>query len=264
MPHAEMIKDRLRFLEISDGDVDELGNVKQILEPELDRMLDEFYSHVTDEPRCKRVFADDKSMERARASQKQHWLQTLFGGRFTASYFDKVDRIGRTHARVGLTTNWYIGGYCKMLIQFIQQVSAAAAKEGRDPSPIIESLCKAILLDLDLVIHCYLEAKDKAMVELLKRSTSLADDLTRLNSELSLATAQARETTEAMSKEVTGNDRHAGQLAKLSVEIEALTDKVKQMDERVRQIKKGDRLYLQKGSDETGTFARLKALILGE
>ncbi|MDH3275463.1 MAG: protoglobin domain-containing protein [Gammaproteobacteria bacterium] len=259
-----MIEERLRFLEIDQDVTKELRNVKQILEPEMDRMLDEFYSHILDEPQVKAVFADDKAVERARQAQKNHWLKTLFGGKFEGAYFDQAERIGRAHARVGLTPNWYIGGYCNMLVKFIRHILAEEPKEGRDVSPTIEALSKAVLLDLDLVIHCYLEAKDRVMLDLLMRATRFTDELAELNSELGIAAAQVKESTEALSKNESENDRQAGQLAALLAKTDAVADKVKQIDERISKLKFDDRLYLHRGSGQTGTFAKLKALVLGK
>lgn len=264
MPNTEMIEGRLRFLEIDQDVIAELHNAKQLIEPELDRMLGEFYSHILDAPDVKRVFADDKAIERARAAQKSHWLQTLFGGEFKSAYFDKVERIGRSHARVGLTPNWYIGGYCQMLIQFVRHIAVAAPKQDRDARPIIEALCKAVLLDLDLVIHCYLEAKDESMLEILGRATTFSTDMEELNSELGFITAQVMESTEAISRDAEEKPEYVSELANLNAQVGALTDKVKQIDERISQLKTGDRLYFHKGGDQTGTFAKLKALILGE
>ena len=264
MPHIEMIEERLRFLEIDQDVTKELRNVRQILEPEMDRMLDEFYSHILDEPQVKAVFADDKAVERARQAQKNHWLKTLFGGKFEGAYFDQAERIGRAHARVGLTPNWYIGGYCNMLVKFIRHILAVAPKDGRDVSPTIEALSKAVLLDLDLVMHCYLEAKDRLMLDLLMRATRFTDELAEMNSELGIAAAQVKVSTEALSKDATENDRQAGQLAALLAKTDAVADKVKQIDERISKLKLDDRLYLHRGSEETGTFAKLKALVLGK
>jgi len=264
MPNTEIIEERLRFLEIDQDVIEELHNAKQLIEPELDWMLGEFYSHILDQPDVKRVFADDKALERARAAQKGHWLQTLFGGKFKSAYFDKVERIGRSHARVGLTPNWYIGGYCKMLVQFVRHIAVAAPKQDRDVSPIIEALCKAVLLDIDLVIHCYLEAKDESMLEILGRATTFSGDMEELNSELSLAMAQVREATVAISEDALENDQRASQLSRLVDQVDAMADKVKQIDERISKLKTVDRLYLHEGSNQTGTFAKLKALIRGE
>jgi hypothetical protein len=264
MTNTEMIEDRLKFLEIDQGVIEELHNARQLIEPELDRMLGEFYSHILAEPHVKRVFADDKAIERARAAQKDHWLQTLFGGKFKSAYFDKVERIGRAHARVGLTPHLYIGGYCKMLVQFVRHIAVAAPKQDRDAGPIIEALCKAVLLDLDLVIHCYLEAKDESMLEILGRATAFSNDMEELNSDLSLATAQVRKSVKAMSEAATENDQRASELARMVVQVNAMADKVKQIDERISKLKTGDRLYSHKRNDQAGVFARLKALLRGE
>lgn len=264
MPNTAMIEERLQFLKIDQDVIEELRNAKGFLEPELDRMLESFYSHILDETLVKTVFADDEAIERAREAQKKHWLKTLFGGKFKSTYFDKAERIGRSHARVGLTPNWYIGGYCMMLVQFIQHISVVAPKEGHDASPMIQAICKAVLLDLDLVIHCYLEAKDESMLDILRRATMFTADIEKLNSELNLVTAQLKASTEAMSEGATERDRHASQLARLVVQVDAMADKVKQIDERVGELKTGDRLYTPISSDLTGTIAKLKARILGE
>lgn len=264
MPYTKMIEDRLRFLEIDDEVITELQGAKQLIEPELDRMLGEFYTHILNEPEVKRIFGDDKAIKHARTEQKAHWLQTLFGGKFKSAYFDKAERIGRSHARVGLTPNWYIGGYCKMLVQFVRHIAVAAPKHNRDASPVIEALCKAVLLDIDLVIHCYLAAKDETMLDVLERATTFRTDMEELNSELSLAMAEARKSIDVMSDDASEHDRRTSQLATLNVQIDAIDDKVKQIDERISKLETGDRLYLHKGSNQTGTFAKLKALIRGE
>ncbi len=264
MPNTEMIEERLRFMQIDPAVIEELRNARRLLEPELDRMLDEFYSHLLNEPSVRAVFVDEKSIERARKAQKNHWLETLFSGKFQSSYFDKVERIGRAHAHVGLTPNWYIGGYSKMLVQFVEHIAAEGAKDGRDESPIIKALCKAVFLDLDLVIHCYLEAKDESMLEVLSRATTFTTDMEQLNAALSLTTANVKASAESLSKEASESDQHASQLASLLEQVDALADNVEQIDERIGQLKTGDRLYAHTGNDQTGTFAKLKALMLGE
>ena len=46
---------------------------------------------------------------------------------------------------------------------------------------IIDAICKAVLLDLDLVIQCYFEAKDESMLEILARATNFTSDMEQLN-----------------------------------------------------------------------------------
>jgi hypothetical protein len=263
MPNTEKMEERLRFLEIDQDIIEELHSAKQILEPEIDRMLDEFYAHILEQPQLKRIFADDKAITRAREAQKNHWLKTLFDGEFDSAYFDRAELIGRAHARVGLTPNWYIGGYCNMLVKFIRHVLAVVAEDDRDASPIIETICKAVLLDLDLVVHSYLEAKDLVTVDLLMRATRFTDDVAEMNSELGLATAQINASTEALLKDATEDDRQAGHLAKLHAQTDELADKVRQLDERIRELKFSGRPYLPPGLEHTGMFAKLRTQVSG-
>ena len=264
MPHTEMMEERLRFLQIDQDVIEELRDAKQFLEPEIGRILERFYSHILDEPQVKAIFADDASIERAQQAQKNYWLKTLFGGKFDSAYFDQAQQIGRAHARIGLTLNWYIGGYCNMLVQVIQRISLLAPKWGRNPRRIIEAVCKVVLLDLDVVIHCYLEAKDRVMLDLLMRSTNLIDELADMSNELGLATAHIKVSTEALLIDTTENEGKTGRPEELLVHTGALADKVKQIDERISELKVSDRLYLKSGIEHTETFSKLKSQLLGE
>ena len=264
MPHTEMMEERLRFLQIDQDVLEELRGAKQFLEPEIGRILERFYSHILDEPQVKAIFADDESIERARQAQKNYWLNTLFGGKFDSAYVDQAQLIGRAHARIGLTLNWYIGGYSNILVQVIQRISLLAPKWGRNPTPIIEAVCKVVLLDLDVVIHCYLEARDRVMLDLLMRATLVIDELAEMSNELGLATAQIRVSTEALLEDTNENEGQTGIPEELLVHTGALADKVRQIDERISELKVSDRLYLKSGTEHTETFAKLKAQLLGE
>ena len=262
MSHAAMIDQRLRFLEIDDAVIDELVRARKILEPELDRILDSFYAHIAEEPQLKKLFTDDASMARARKAQKAHWLESLLTGEFTRDHVERAEVIGRSHARVGLTPNWYIGGYSKMLTRFIEPVMAEASKESRDAGPIIEALCKAVLLDLDLVIHCYLEAKDRVIFDLLLHATRFIDELAETNDVLLAKLAQVKESTDGLLGDAENGEKQSDSLSQLADHAAALTDKVLYLEERINELKSGQRLYLKQGSEHTGTFSQIVAQIM--
>lgn len=262
MTYAAMIDQRLRFLEIDDAVIDGLSKARDILEPELDRILDAFYAHVAEEPQLKALFRDDKSMTHARQAQKDHWLESLLTGEFTSEHVERAGVIGRTHARVGLTPNWYIGGYSNMLTQFIKPVMDAASKAGHDASPIIEALCKAVLLDLDLVIHCYLEAKDRVIFDLLLQATRFIDDFAETNNELLVELAQVEESIERLMRNAEEDEPQPESLSELASQTKVLTAKIRQQDKRIDELKNGEQLYLRQGTEHTGTFSQIVAQII--
>jgi hypothetical protein len=310
MPHAQMIEERLKFLGIDHNVRMRLRDAKTIVEPELDRMLERFYSHILGKPELKALFVDEESIHRARSAQREHWSNTLFGGNYGNEYFEKAERIGHAHARVGLTQNWYIGAYCYMLVQFIELISEKAPDS---VTPLIQSLCKAIFLDLDLVIHCYLDTKDSAMRQILRRATDFAADISALNDDLdttatkieaaadlllaeaascaaqsaqitddlklaerqlnSIATGSGSESGEpplldrletASSGDATLSEQAKNTLKgteELIGEIERLRSQTQQLRERLDELQFRDRLYIDDSGSDSGTFARLKALL---
>ena len=122
---------------MEEGDIVELQQAREYIEPHIDDVLERFYTHILSYPEFKALFEDSDSIDRARASQKAHWLEELFSGHFRSSYFNKADKIGRTHARVGLAPSWYIGSYSKMLAQFIARICEESENEGRKPCKTI-------------------------------------------------------------------------------------------------------------------------------
>jgi Arc/MetJ-type ribon-helix-helix transcriptional regulator len=262
MSNTAIINDRLRFLEIDEAVIEELRKARELLAPELDRMLDQFYSHVSDEPQLRELFDNDKSMAKARAAQKLHWLESLLTGEFTDDYCRRTERIGHAHARAGLTPNWYIGGYSTMLTQFIQHILASRSGDQHSASPVIEALCKAVMLDVDLVIHSYLEAKDRLIFDLLLHATRFIDDLTARNDELRSVSEAIRNSVEALAKDPVNGEQSSETLEQLQAKTTKLADGLKDLDERIDALKSGNRLYLKKGSEHTGTFSQLVTQII--
>ncbi len=266
MPHSQMMEERLRFLQIDEDTLAELRDAKRILEPAMDRMLDRFYSHILGEPELKSLFVDQESIDRARAAQKEHWLNTLFEGRYDNAYFEKAIEIGRAHARVRLSPNWYIGGYCQMLGQFIDLISAEYAASNKPTASIIQAVCKIVFLDMDVVIHCYLDAKDSSMREILRRATRFTSDVTGLASDLGTTATQINATAESFSQEAqdpSGQASIAAQIENLLAQAELLNQQTAQLSDRLEELQFGDRLYSASDDPQPGVATRLKNLLSG-
>ena len=98
MPYQQLMEGRLRFLNIDQNTISELRDAKDILEPAMDDMLDNFYSHILEEPELKSLFSDKSEIDRARSAQKKHWLEAMFNGKYDNAYYEKTLQIGRANA----------------------------------------------------------------------------------------------------------------------------------------------------------------------
>ena len=277
MPHTEMLEERLRLLNIDRDVLSELPKAKHILEPAMDKMLDRFYSYIHSEPDLLALFADEGAIARARSAQKNHWL-TLFDGKYDRAFFEKSVRIGHAHARIGLTLDWYMAGYYQMFDQFIELISDNYSCKGEPATQVIQAVSKVIFLDMDLVIHCYLDNKDSDMRHILCRATDFRTAVWTFSDDLNAIATQIKATAETLSAEVDGQlgntSRTAGtqseqvdankHINELLAQAEQLSRQTTQLEEHLKKLPRSDKLYLADDDSKFGAFSRLVAMVLGK
>jgi len=277
MPHTEMLEERLRLLSIDRDVLSELPKAKHILEPAMDKMLDRFYVFIRSEPDLLALFSDEGAITRARSAQKNHWL-TLFDGKYDKAFFEKSVRIGQAHARIGLTLDWYMAGYYQMFDQFIELISENYSARGELATQVIQAVSKVIFLDMDLVIHCYLDNKDSDMRHILRRATDFRADVWTFSDDLNAIATQVKATAETLSADVDGQPGNTSKTAgtqseqvdaskhidELLAQAEQLSRQTTQLDECLKKLPLSDKLYLEDDASKSGAFSRLIAMVRGK
>jgi len=150
----------------------------------LPSVLEEFYAHITAQSHLAAMFSDQRHMEHAKQAQVAHW-ERMFSGRFDDEYFESVERIGKTHCRLGLEPGWYIGGYALVKQALIHHVLDEAcgrlfltrSRKIADAARLLQAIDKAITLDMDLSIFVYLAEKNREFSDQLNR---LADEFSEI------------------------------------------------------------------------------------
>jgi hypothetical protein len=261
MPYQQLLETRLKFLDIDEKTIDEIRKAKKILEPAMDEALDELYSRILKEPELKSIFKDKSVIKHARSAQKKHWMDSLFKGQFDSAYYEATYNIGLTHARISLTPNWYIGAYNQMLCKFIALIYQHHADNPELAISMVQSVSKIVFLDIDLVIRCYMEAKDEAIRRMLVSSTELradmwkfSDELNDVASEINLATRALAEKTE---EEMGGAAKETSSTAKswkgifesakvLQSQAERLSSQTSGLEQYLESLPLSEKLYLPK------------------
>lgn len=173
MSDQKNLQDRLAFVKLDGPTKDALARAQPSIEKALPQSLDEFYDQVRRFPDVSRFFSGESHISGAKNAQARHWAN-ISSGRFDQSYVDGVERIGATHARIGLEPRWYIGGYAMVLDGLVRGLvhDAEAGRSrwakgdgGKELGLKVGAVVKAALLDMDFVISIYLEAADKARAE---------------------------------------------------------------------------------------------------
>ncbi|TCD14148.1 globin-coupled sensor protein [Oricola cellulosilytica] len=168
---GEDIDGRLSFLGLDQKSRKKLSSLRPLIEKELPSALDKFYGLVKKTPETNRFFRDDEHMAGAKNAQLGHWA-AIASGKFDEDYADRVRKIGKVHARVGLEPRWYIGGY-GVIIEHLVKAAATSywpktgffTKGNPGPEEFSEALSillKAIMLDMDLSISVYIDEAEAA------------------------------------------------------------------------------------------------------
>ncbi|MGR3323666.1 MAG: protoglobin domain-containing protein [Pseudooceanicola sp.] len=139
--------------------------------PEIDRILADFYAYVVTVPAMAAVFSSDAVMAHARQSQKAHW-SLMFRGEFGADYRASVERIGRTHFRIGLDMNWYAGCYARVAAH-VQAIlaDAMANRFGRvraaELAEMQGAVTRTLFLDLGMAVDAFHAAQQENFTDRL-------------------------------------------------------------------------------------------------
>jgi methyl-accepting chemotaxis protein len=167
------VNERLRFLGLDDNARQNLVALKPIIERELPAALDEFYRRVMAQNQLRQMIPDKKTADHAKGKQIQHW-NAIANGDFSERFLTASVAIGRTHARLGLSPRWYVGGYAIILELLVMRAiearwprsvfggrTAGASQAAQE----IGVLVKATLLDMELAISVYLDTLENQRKE---------------------------------------------------------------------------------------------------
>lgn len=151
------IEARKKFVSIDANDVKRVKRLKPVGERKIESILDQLYTHFQRFPETNAFFQSDKHIANLKKAQGRFFMD-LLGGEYGQEYLEKRLSVGRTHERIGLEPQWYIGAYS----QYINLIMPAIFEEFKDkPQEGVDhvgSLIKLIFLDMGFSIDTYIEA----------------------------------------------------------------------------------------------------------
>ncbi len=198
MAQTSSIDFRSGFLRISGEKKAALKNFGPVVEMHIDDILDEFYEHITGYAELAGLLSSPQVAEHARKQQRKYWLENIFAGNFGPSYLEAAMVIARTHERIGLRPEYYLGGYELALERLLALVSEtygpsfAEMATGRGAAKLAKvrltqgAVMAAVFLDIGLVIDVYFAEVQKTSAVILEQLASqLEEDVGGVVSSLS-------------------------------------------------------------------------------
>ncbi|MBR9970766.1 globin-coupled sensor protein [Magnetospirillum sulfuroxidans] len=171
------IEIRRKFLQMEEEDLVFLRKFKPTLEPKIDQILSDFYSHISSFDQISRIFQSPERIKHAASMQKKHWLDFVFAGIFDQRYMQKVTEIGKIHQRIGLEPRWYMAGYCIALNQITALAIRTYRRRPEIATRLVNTIHKVVFLDMDLATSVYIEQNLEATAHAVTQALEQKADL---------------------------------------------------------------------------------------
>jgi uncharacterized membrane protein (DUF373 family)/hemoglobin-like flavoprotein len=145
------IKDSYRF---SEPDIETLKSLLPVVEPHADRIVTDFYNLFLQIPDTAKFLQDEVRMTRLR-TQHREWLLAVFHGPYDERYFQRLQRVGHAHVRIGLSAHFvYVG--MNLIRQHLHQIihTEVDLRQREGAFSVVE---KILDLNLDIIARTYHE-----------------------------------------------------------------------------------------------------------
>ncbi len=148
---------RKEFLEITEADAERMRAIAPTAEQHMDQLLEPLYQHFLSFSETRNFFQSERHVENIKNAQRRFLLE-LTRGVYDSEYMEGRLSVGRTHGRIGLEPQWYLGAYARYINLLLPVLSEAHAGDPEQLSACIQSLIKIVFMDMGLAIDTYIDA----------------------------------------------------------------------------------------------------------
>jgi two-component system, NtrC family, sensor kinase len=159
---ARELRTRKAFVGLDLAAARALQALRPWMEAHVHEVVEEFYAHLLRFEQPRWLLADPQRLAHVKAAQTDSLL-SFTAGHFDMAYVAGRLAIGRTHARVGVTPQWYLGAFSTFARILLPKIQAHYQDRPLTGVAAIKALIAVMHLDMQLAIDAYLEASQEAL-----------------------------------------------------------------------------------------------------
>lgn len=155
---------RKDYLDFTERDATLLKELNGLIHRHADDIISNFFRHLLRFEKTRVFLADEDTMKKVKRTQKEY-LMMLTEGNYGEKYFTHRLNVGKTHDRIDLHPNWYIGAYC-LYHRLIFPLIIENYKDQPDKmTDYLLVMDKIMNLDMQLAIDAYIHSYHAALEE---------------------------------------------------------------------------------------------------
>lgn len=162
------VAERKEYLEFGPADRQRLRELHRHLPRNAQGFGDDFYRMLREHPKLGALLDEPGTTERLQSAHVRYFSE-LTAGDYGSAYVERRLEVGRTHARIGLAPEWYIGAFRRYLSGMLETVWDTYGGRREDVTATFDALLKVVMFDLGLTLDTYFLA-DKQQIALRDRA----------------------------------------------------------------------------------------------
>ena len=167
---------RKEFLRLTKEEEVALTVLQPIMAQHVDELVGAFYRHLLSFPETRTFLTDELINTRLLEAQKRYLL-SLVAGSYDEAYEEGRRRIGRVHARLGLTPEWYLGAYALYMSLLEPLIFEQFRSQPAKYVAIRIALTKVMFLDMQLALEAYIKKSSEGQEYAVKQLAGFTREL---------------------------------------------------------------------------------------
>nr|WP_304502576.1 globin-coupled sensor protein [Brevibacillus daliensis] len=173
---------QIRFTGINESDLQMLHSQREIFEQLAHLVVEEVYERITDQPELLRIIHNHSHLDKLKRMQKKYFA-SLAVEIINDEYIAERLRVGKVHAHIGLTPDWYLGTFMIFLETFRELVKEMELPQA---DALVFSLTKLLNFDSQLALEAYVKDEyNRKQEDTIHEVSDAVNELARILTDLS-------------------------------------------------------------------------------
>ena len=134
----------------------------------IDGAVDAAFARILSFPEVSKVYASI-DLDKAKSSQRQHWLDDVFSGEFTEQQFAHSVEMGKQRQRSGLDLRWYFTFWMVIYDKLVEAIIPLYRRQPKRLPAILSALGRTVFYDIEVFTAVYVRAAEGAAAVQLNR-----------------------------------------------------------------------------------------------
>ncbi len=157
---------RLAFLELSEEDAQRLRQLETTFADSRQEFAEVFYRHLLHFDETAKFFQNAELVARLKELQQRHF-DSLLHAQWGDDFVSQRHKVGEAHANLGVEPQFFLGAYNQYLQHWLSQLGSQCDDDLRPHIDAIQSLVRAVILDIGLTLDAFFHRSTQNMRQAL-------------------------------------------------------------------------------------------------